>query len=300
VALDAAGNLYIADTSNQRIRKVDASGTISTVAGNGSSGFSGDGGAATLAQLNFPQGVALDAAGNLYIADLSNQRIRKVDASGTISTVAGNGTQGFSGDGAAATLAQLTIPQGVALDAAGNLYIADRNNQRIRKVDASGTISTVAGNGTFGFSGDGGAATLAQLWNPRAWRWMRRATCTSRMGNQRIRKVDASGTISTVAGNGALGFSGDGGAATLAQLIGPQGVALDAAGNLYIADTNNQRIRKVDASGTISTVAGNGVVRLLGRWQRGDAGAAEIPLAWRWMRRATCTSRIGTTSASAR
>jgi DNA-binding beta-propeller fold protein YncE len=244
VALDAAGNLYIADLSNQRIRKVDASGTISTVAGNGTQGFSGDGGAATLAQLRFPAGVALDAAGHLYIADTGQPShpqggCQRDDQHG--------GRQRhvrFLGRWRRCDAGAASFPAGVALDAAGNLYIADTSNNRIRKVDASGTISTVAG--------------------------------------------------------GVAGFSGDGGDATLAQLRGPWGVALDAAGNLYIADTSNHRIRKVDASGTISTVAGNGSSGFSG--DGGDATLAQlaIPQAWRWMRRATCTSRIGKTSASAR
>ena len=145
MALDGAGNLYIADTHNQRIRKVDTTGTISTVAGSGASGFSGDGGAATAAQLYLPWGVAVDGAGNLYIADTHNQRIRKVDTTGTISTVAGTGAWGFSGDGGPAIEALLSYPSGVATGGAGNLYIADSGYNRIRKVDTTGTISTVAG-----------------------------------------------------------------------------------------------------------------------------------------------------------
>ncbi|GAB3625896.1 Serine/threonine-protein kinase PknD [Pandoraea terrae] len=258
VAVDAAGNVYIADQGNYRIRKVDKSGTITTMAGNGP-GFSGDGGAATSAQLAFPFGVAVDAAGNVYIGDTSNFRIRKVDTSGTITTIAGNGTLGFSGDGGAATSAQLAFPQGVAVDAAGNVYIADSDNGRIRKVDASGTITTIAGNGTFGFSGDGGAATSAQLADPFAVGVDAAGNVyIADLDNQRIRKVDTSGTITTMAGNGTYGFSGDGGAATSAQLFSPIGVAVDAAGNVYIADQSNQRIRKVDTSGTITTMAGNG------------------------------------------
>ena len=168
VALDGAGNLYIADTANQRIRKVDAAGVISTVAGDGTFGFGGDGGPATAAQLYFPNGVAPDGAGNLYIADFNNQRIRKVDAAGVISTVAGDGTFGFGGDGGPATAAQLYLPSDVALDGAGNLYIADTANQRIRKVDAAGVISTVAGDGTQGYGGGRrpgyGGATVLPLW----------------------------------------------------------------------------------------------------------------------------------------
>ena len=266
VAVDGSGNLYIADGSNQRIRKVDSSGNISTVAGTGTAGFSGDGAAATAAQLNSPEDVMLDGSGNLYIADTLNHRIRKVDSSGNISTVAGTGTAGFSGDGAAATAAQLSNPQGVAVDGSGNLYIGDRGNHRIRKVDSSGNISTVAGTGTAGFSGDGAAATAAQLRNPSgvAVDGSGNLYITDRL-NHRIRKVDSAGNISTVAGTGRQGFSGDGAAATAAQLSNPEDVTLDGSGNLYIADFWNQRIRKVDSAGNISTVAGGAV---------GDGGAA--------------------------
>ncbi len=270
VALDAAGNLYIADHVNHVIRKVDAAGVISTVAGSGTRGFGGDGGAATAARLYDPHGVALDAAGNLYIADTDNHRIRKVDAAGVISTVAGDGTEGFGGDGGAATAAQLFYPHGVALDAAGNLYIADGGNHVIRKVDAAGVISTVAGSGTRGFGGDGGAATAARLFYPHRVALDAAGNLyIADTVNNRIRKVDAAGVISTVAGSGTRGFGGDGGAATAAQLYYPHGVALDAAGNLYIADGGNHVIRKVDAAGVISTVAGSGT-----RGFGGDGGAA--------------------------
>ena len=242
VALDDAGNLYIADTENQRIRKVDSAGVISTVAGGGSS--VGDGDAATAAQLSHPRGVALDDAGNLYIADSLNDRIRKVNAAGVISTVAGDGTSGFSGDGGVAAAAQLNFPQGVALDGAGNLYIADRDNGRIRKVDSAGVISTVAGGGSS--VGDGSAATAAQLYSLYGVALDGAGNLyISNMGNHRIRKVDSAEVISTVAGDGTRGFGGDGGAATAAQLNSPRGVAMDGAGNLYIADTGNDRIRRL-------------------------------------------------------
>ena len=259
MAVDASGNLYIADTNNDRIRKVDADGTITTVAGTGMDGFSGDSGPATAAQLDFPTDIALDEAGNLYIADVSNHRIRKVDPFGTISTVAGRGTAGFSGDSGPATSAQLYNPVGVTVAGFGNIYIADFSNHRIRKVDAFGTITTVAGTGTAGFSGDSGPATAAQLNRPRSVA----ADSSGNLyivdsNNHRIRRVDADGTITTVAGTGTAGFSGDSGPATSAQLDSPTGVALDGSGNLYIADSNNHRIRKVDAGGMITTVAGTG------------------------------------------
>jgi sugar lactone lactonase YvrE len=284
LALDASGNLYIADLGNVRIRKVDAAlGIITTVAGNGVFGFAGDGGAATSASLNSPAGVALDASGNLYIAEYANHRIRKVDAAtGIITTVAGNGINTFAGDGGAATSASLSHPNGVALDASGNLYIADYGNSRIRKVAAAtGIITTVTGNGVFGFAGDGGAATSASLYFPTG-------VALDASGNlyiadprtQRIRKVDAaSGIITTVAGNGVLGFAGDGGPATSANLASPSGVALDASGNLYIADIGNERIRKVDAaSGIITTAAGSGVLGFAGD----DGAATSASLASPW------------------
>jgi sugar lactone lactonase YvrE len=266
VAVDANGNLFIADSSY--VRKVDTNGLITTVAGNGASGYSGDGGAATNASMKNPQGVALDALGNLFIADENNQRIRKVDTNGLITTVAGNGSYGYSGDGGAATNASLYYPAGTALDALGNLFIADEDNQRIRKVDTNGIITTVAGNGSYGYSGDGGAATNASLRDPVG-------VAVDAYGNLFIadsfyvRKVDTNGLITTVAGNGVQTYSGDGGAATNASLWYPESVAVDASGNLFIADRLNSRIRMVNAGGLITTVAGNGSYGY-----SGDGGAA--------------------------
>ena len=271
MALDPAGNLYIADITNNRIRKVTSGGTISTYAGSGSFGFSGDGGPATDAQLGVPVGVALDPAGNLYIADHDNGRIRKVTSGGTISTYAGSGSRGLSGDGGPATAAQLYSPHGVALDTAGNLYIADSN--RIRKVTPGGTISTYAGSGSFGFSGDGGPATAAQLNGP----WgvaVDPAGILYIAESGRIRKVTTGGTISTYAGSGNFRFAGDGGPATAAELNFPRGMGLDPAGNLYIADKDNARIRKVTSGGTISTYAGSGSRGFLG--DGGPATAARF------------------------
>ena len=388
VALDASGNLYLADTSNNRIREVAAgTGIITTVAGNGTQSYSGDGGAATSAELNVPYGVAVDASGNLYIADTYNNRIREVAAgTGIITTVAGNGTQSYSGDGGAATSAELNYPYGVAVDASGNLYIADCYNSRIRKVAAgTGIITTVAGNGTAAYSGDGGAATSAKLYFPcgvaldasgnlyivdTSNNRIRMVSAVSPPLNETIISFpttavgssavvqnvlietteaetissitvpaslggsqeftvgsitgctigasNASGTtctvpitftpaypglrqlplqvvtsqgivniglegtgtgpqaaltpgiITTVAGNGTQGYSGDGGAAISSELDEPDGVAVDASGNLYIADLANNRIRKVAVgTGIISTVAGNGTAGY-----SGDGGAA--------------------------
>ncbi|TLS74950.1 HYR domain-containing protein [Mariprofundus erugo] len=255
VVVDAAGNLYISEFYGNKIRKVDTSGNISTVAGTGIRGGAGDGGAATAAQLTFPYGLAVDASGNLYGADRENHRIRKVNALGQISTVAGIGYAGYSGDGGPATAARVSHPEDVAVDGAGNIYIADMNNRRIRKVDVAGNISTLAGDGTDGFSGDGGPATSAQLMAPFA-------VTVDAVGNiyfadtynRRVRKIDVAGNISTVAGDGTYGYSGDGGLATSAQLSVPLALAVDAAGSLFISDL--MCIRKVDTSGIISTVAG--------------------------------------------
>ena len=257
VALDNAGNLYIADTMNYRVRKVSPGGSISTVAGNGAVGFSGDGGLATSAKLSAPTGVAVDSAGNLYIADTMNDRVREVSASGIIGTVAGGGTSGL-GDGGPATSAQLSAPSGLAVDGAGNLYIADTGYNRVRRVSPNGTINTVAGAGSASYWGDGGPAVSAQVSNPGGVFVDGAGNLyIADMGNNRVRKVSASGIITTIAGSGTGGYSGDGGPATSAQLNAPQGAAMDSAGNLYIADSGNNLVRKVSPDGIIATVAGN-------------------------------------------
>ena len=275
LAVDAFGNLYIADNLNHRIRMVNAAtGIITTAAGVGSGGYTGDGGQATSAQLNHPNAVRLDAAGNVYISDSFNNVVRRVDTSGVITTVVGNGfgsggscVGGFSGDGGPAISAELYCPNDIAFEAEGNLYIADMQNNRIRKVDAlTHVISTVAGDGSFGYTGDGGLATNA------SFRFALNITVDdtgnlyiSDSNNYRIRRVNATtGIITTAAGNGfgvggwgTGGYSGDGGPATDAEINTPDGLASDAAGNLYIADYSNMRIREVDASSNvITTVAG--------------------------------------------
>ncbi|HZQ70390.1 MAG TPA: NHL repeat-containing protein [Terriglobales bacterium] len=363
MVFDASGNLLFVDGNNNRIRKIDSSGIISTIVGNGFAGYSGDNGPALLASLNSPYGLTLDSAGNMFFTDLGNAAVRKVDTSGIITTVAGNGIAGYSGDGGPAIFAMLSDPRGLSLDFRGNLYIADTSNHAVRIVDTNGIINTYAGNGTQGFSGDGGPATLAKVGNPRDVLALRtellisngglahvrevdfasqiinsfagltlgfngdgpllatdffqptgmflanngnlllvdtvnerirqlshtvtatlaggrvgdggRATQASfqdieniafdsagnyyvvDFGGNRIRKVDTAGNISTVAGNGFSGYSGDGGPATQAMINLPYGVAADASGNIFISDTSNGVIRKVDTTGTITTFATN-------------------------------------------
>ena len=256
VAVDAQGNVFVADYGNRRIRKMAPDGAISTVAGNGSAGSLGDGSLATSAQLNGPNGVTVDASGNLYIADTGSNRIRRV-SKGVITTVAGNGTAGYAGDGGAATAAQMNTPYRVAVDRAGNLYIADYGNNLVRKVTPDGFITTVAGNGSVGHGGDGGLATSAQLDAPYG-------IAVDGAGNlyivnhfgHRIRLVTANGRITTLAGNGTGGYSGDGGPASLAEMYEPEDVAVDVAGNLYVTDSHNGLIRKVSPTGMIGTVVG--------------------------------------------
>jgi hypothetical protein len=260
-ATDAAGDLYISDSNNQRIRLVNAAtGMISTIAGNGIAGFGGDGGRATSAQLNSPADVKLDGAGNFYIVDSGNHIVRMVNpVTGLIWIIAGiGGKSGYSGDGGAATQATLAYPSAVAFDGDHSLYISDTGNNVVRKVDLStGIITTVAGTGTAGFSGDGGPATSGQLNYP--WGISLGGDGSlyiADLSNNRIRKV-TSGVISTVVGTGTRGYGGDGGLATQAQLNVPASVLMDVAGNLYVADSGNQLVRKVGAaSGIIQTIAG--------------------------------------------
>ena len=256
---DRDGNFYIPDGQNHRIRKIDTSGIITTVAGTGVAGFSGDSGPATSAQIDQPQGLDVDDSGNLYLVDSNNHRVRKIDTSGTITTIAGTGTQGFNGDGISATTADLDTPQDVVVDSSGSIYISEFGNNRVRKVNSSGTISTVAGTGTAGYNGDGIAATTAQLNQPVGIHLD--STGNLYIGdrtNHRIRKVDTSGTITTIAGDGNNAFSGDGGAATSARLSAPTWIGTDSLGNIFFSDGNNQRIRQIDTSGNINTVAGTG------------------------------------------
>ncbi|RAJ92252.1 putative secreted protein (Por secretion system target) [Larkinella arboricola] len=261
IAIDAQGNLFLSDNWNNRIRKVTPDGIINTVVGNGvrcskeTGCFGGDGGPAIQASLDGPTGIDIDAQGNLFIADYFNHRIRKVTPDGIITTVAGNGSYGFSGDGGPATSARLNFPGDVAVDAQGNLFIADQYNHRIRKVTPQGVITTWAGNGISDFGGDGGAATRASLDYPSGILLDAKGNLLiADGGNHRIRQVTPDGIISTIAGNGLAGFSGDGGLPTQASLNGPSSIAVDVQGNLYISDRNNYRVRKVTPAAVPLTV----------------------------------------------
>lgn len=359
LSADAQGNLYIADLGNQRIRRVGPDGIITTVAGNGESGSSGDGGAATSAQMLSPRNLAVDPAGNIYVSEFAGHRVRRITTDGILATIAGTGVAGFSGDGGPATAAQLAFPAGLALDPAGALYIADTTNFRVRKVKdglisttadattfgvpyirlsglatdaagklyipdsinnfvwridqtgftrvagapgsgvssgdgqpatktalngpvdvvldsggnlyisearrvrsasaATGKMATIAGDGAFGFSGDGGSAMTAALNGPAGLALWNGDLYIADQGNQRIRKATSDGLIQTVAGTGEAAFSGDGLAATSAALHGPAGLTFDQTGNLYLADVYNSRVRRIDPSGIIATVAGDGL-----------------------------------------
>ena len=294
IAVDRSGNLYIGDSTNNRVRMV-SNGTITTVAGNGTAGYKGDKGSATTAQLNAPAGVAVDSSGNLYIADTGNNVIRKV-AGGTITTFAGNNTAGFAGDGGAAASAELNSPSAVAVDAAGNVYIADAGNDVIREVsggnistivsglmhpqglavDASGNLyiadtdrravgkfsggvyTTIAGSGSGGFAGDDGPGTNAKLNDPTGIAVDSSGSIyIADTFNSRIRKLTPTGIITTIAGNGSLNYVGEGGPATKAGLYFPHGVAVDGSGNVFVADTSNSLVRKLQPSYPI--VADSGV-----------------------------------------
>jgi sugar lactone lactonase YvrE len=259
------------------IRTIAGRGNIDGRGPNAGGGFSGDGGPATKADISTPSGLVVDPRGNVYIADRSNERVRKVSPNGTITTVVGNGRQDFSGDGGPATSAAVDRPEGIALDAQGNLYIADTGNARVRKVTPAGTISTFActghrRNGTNGSSGDGAAATRAEC-GPTHLAVSKQgevyiidaaaAGCT-------VRKIDGTGIITTIAGTGVRGFSGDGGPAIKAQMNNVLGIAVDAQGNIYLADDGNRRIRKITRDGKIRTIAGNGKPR----GPLGDGGPA--------------------------
>jgi uncharacterized protein (TIGR03437 family) len=271
IAFDSSGNLYIADSANQRIRKI-SSGSISTVAGNGTAGYSGDvakgvTGTATDAELRGPSGVAVDSSGNIYIADTGNHVIREV-SNGIISTIAGTNTGGYAGDGAAAVNAELEFPGGVAVDSAGNIYIADSGNNAIREI-VNGNIKTIVGEGV----------TSTLLNNPNTVLVDKNFNVYigDTNGLRVLEFSPSSGTVTLLAGNGNDGFSGDFGPAIDAELDDPASIALDSKGYLYIADTNNSRIRKLYPDGTIATIAGLGVPGSIGNGGRATSAALSFP-----------------------
>jgi len=263
VAVDRAGNVYVADSANNRIRVIGAGGSVTTFAGTGAAGFSGDGGAATAAAISSPTAVAFDPAGALLIADTGNNRVRKVSPAGVMTTIAGTGPAGFAGDGGPPRAAVLDRPSGVAADGTGSVYIADTLNHRVRKI-VGGQIVTLVGSGPAGlgqgaYGGDGGQAATARLNLPEGLALdPQGGVYVSDTGNNRVRHVDKAGTITTLAGTGARRFSGDGGQAGLAELAAPSGLSVDGAGNLYIADSLNNRVRVVTPAGLISTLIGIG------------------------------------------
>ncbi len=289
ICRDNSGNIYFSDTANNRIRKITADGIISTVAGTGASGSTGDGAAATAALLNAPSGICADNRGNIYFSDVSNRRIRMlVNTTGTyfgiartagnIYTIAGTGSSGSSGDNAIATSALLNAPCGTCVDSSGNIYFADSSNNSIRKITATnGFISKIAGTGASGSSGDGGAATTATFNNPWGIFWHSSGNLyVTDYGNDKIRKFTVGGTISTVAGTGTQGFSGDGGAATAAMLANPRGIYVDSSSNIYFSDQTNNRIRKFTVGGNISTIAGGSVTTAGYAGDGGSATAAAV------------------------
>ena len=281
ICLDNSGNLYFADRNNNRIRMINTSGIITTVAGNGTAGYNGDGITATAASIYNPTGVAVDNHGNLYIADNGNNRVREV-SSGIISTIAGNGIAGPESAeiGGPATNAHLNGPFGITLDTSGNIYISDYNNNYIKVVSPAGIMNIYAGTSIAGFSGDGGYATLAQLSGPSGLFMDNSGNLfVCEKVNNRVRRIDASGIITTFAGNGLARSSGDGGTSTAASLYAPMGVYGDHSGNVYIVETLGERVRKVNASGKISTIIGTGGYGFNGNGLAATATELDNPIA---------------------
>ena len=267
---DGSGSFYIADRNNNRVRKVNAAGIISTIAGTGTAGYSGDGGLATLAKLNHPNGVAVDAAGNIYIADESNNVIRMINPAGIISTVAGTGTAGFLGDGGVATSARLNDPQAVAKDLAGNIYIADNNNSRVRKINTSGIISTYAGGTGPAFTVDGVPATSVSLCNIHDVSVDNAGVVYfTNQGCWHFLRISTAGLLYDEAGAVAASYTGDCGPADSADVQSPYGIYPDNLGNVYLCPRGNKRVRKVNTANYITTVAGTGVTGY-----SGDGGPA--------------------------
>jgi sugar lactone lactonase YvrE len=268
IAFDAAGDLYVCEAGGANVRMIDTNGTITSPIGSGAAGFSGDGGSASAARLNSTRGIAIAPDGTIYVSDSANNRVRAVSG-GVITTVAGTGGAGFAGDGGPATAAQLNQPRGLAVAPDGSLYVADSANHAVRRISTNGTITTVAGTGTAGDSGDGGPATAAAMQSPFAVAFGSAGTFyVVDRDAHRVRRITG-GVITTVAGTGTPGAAGTGGAATSAQLNGPSDVVLDTAGALYIADSSNSRVVKVDPTGLLRAIAGTGT-----SGSSGDGGPA--------------------------
>ncbi len=261
VTTDTNGNAYFTDPDNEMVLRLNSNGSLTAIAGNGNADFTGDGGLGTAASLDNPAAVAVDASGNVYVADEYNNRVRMITPNGIITTIAGTGDYGFTGDHGPAILAQLNLPAGIAVDSSGNVYVADTFNNRVRKIDTNGNINTIVGNGTAGYNGDGSLGPAAELNNPAGLALDNNGNLfIADFNNNLIRKVNLStGIISTIAGNGTSTSSGDNGPALGAGLFGPQGVAVDSQGNVYVAESRGNKIRKVTPNGAISTIAGTGV-----------------------------------------
>ncbi len=265
IVLDANNNIYISDPNNQRIRMINSStGILTTIAGNGTAGYSGDGGPATAAEINYPASIAVDATGNLFIADQNNNVIRKVDGSGIITTVAGTGNTGYSGDGSPATATDMGFPYGLAFDNNGTLHVSLYYEAKVLKIEnLTNVVTTVAGS-TFGYSGDGGPAIAAEMSGP----WGIAFDYANNLyiadfENERVRKVNTSGIISTIAGTGSIGFTGDGGPATAARLSGPTDVRVGPDGSVYIAEYNNHIVRRIVGTATNLPVFTSGAAQTM-------------------------------------
>lgn len=246
LCIDKSGNLFICDSYNNRIRRIDTNGIITTIAGTGEGDFGGDGGPATSAKLWGPMSVYVDEGGNIYIADAGNKRIRKVDADGTITTIAGTGVSGYNGDGISANSAMIGFPRGVSKGKNGNIYFGDISNRRIRMIDRFGYISTVVGTGISGHEGDNGPATNAKILGPKDIVFDKYGNMFFvDGGTDRVKKVNTAGIITNVAGSDDIGFGGDGGPATAASLVQPGSIALMPNGDLLIADFGSKRVRMV-------------------------------------------------------
>ena len=270
MGFDTSGNIYMADAFHDVVRKISTTGIIYTIAGNGTEGYSGDGGQATAAGMYWPIDAAVDRSGNIFITEAISNRVRKIAPDGIISTVAGGGHSRDFTQSAIATNVSLWAPAGIATDNNGNVFFSEKFNHCISKLSTTGIITTIAGTGAGGYNGDNIMASGAKLNDPQGITIDQAGNIyVADAGNDRIRKINISGIITTVAGSGTYGYSGDNIAATDAQVKSASDVAVDKAGNLYIADRYNQRIRKVDKAGIITTIAGTGIAGF-----SGDGGIA--------------------------